>query len=105
MIKISFSRESVCMGDDVGNGDYTIELDDSATLGELLSVILHGGKGNDWPIPSTGPNSNWMIQSNIGILARIFTDSNRKWHITDHCCDEHTLLKELNITWTYGSRN
>lgn len=104
MIKISFRRVSVCMGDDVGNGEYTIELQDSATLGELLYVILHGGSGNDWPIPYTGANSHWMIQSDIGNLARIFTDNNGKWHITDYCCNEHTLLKELKITWTFGHR-
>lgn len=104
MVTILFRRESVCMGDDVRNGEYTIKLQDSATLGELLSVILYGGSGNDWPIPYTGANSRWVIQSDIGNLARIFTDSNGKWHITDYCCNEQTLLKELKITRTYGWR-
>ena len=36
VVTISFSRVSVCMGDDAGNGEYIIELQDSATLGELL---------------------------------------------------------------------
>lgn len=105
MVTILFSRESVCMGDDAGSGEYTIKLEDSATLGELLSVILHGGSGNDWSIPCTGPNSSWVIRSNIGDLAKIFTDRKGKWHITDHCCSEQTLLKELGITWTFGNRN
>ena len=105
MVTISFRRVSVCMGDDAGNGKYTIELQDNATLEELLYVILHGGSGNDWPIPYTGANSSWIIHSDIGDLARIFTDSNGEWHITDYYCDEKTPLKELRITWTFGDRN
>lgn len=105
MISIEFHRKSVCMGDDVWNGKYTIEMADDATLGELLNIILHGGNGNDWPIPYTGANSNWWIQSNIGNLAKIYTDNEGEWHIEDYCCDEHTPLKELGIEWTFGSRD
>lgn len=105
MITIKFRRVSVCMGDDAGNGEYTIKLPDGATLRELLHVILHGGSGNSWPIPYTGANSNWMIRSNIGCLARIYTDNNGEWHIGDYCCDEQTPLKELGITWTFGGRD
>ncbi|MBQ7059106.1 MAG: hypothetical protein IJM83_07370 [Firmicutes bacterium] len=104
MIIIKFRRVSVCMGDDAGNGEYTIKLPDSATLGELLHVILHGGNGNDWPIPYTGANSNWIIQSNIGCLARIYTDGNGEWHISDYCYSEQTPLKELGVVWTFGGR-
>ena len=104
MVTISFRRVSVCMGDDAGNGEYIIALQDNATLKELLHVILHGGSGNDWPIPYTGANSFWVIHSDIGDLARIFTDNNGEWHITDYCCDEQTPLKELGITWTFGDR-
>lgn len=102
MVSISFHRKSVCMGDDVMNGEYTIELQDSATLGELLHVILHGGNGNEWPIPYTGANSYWVIQSNVGDLARIYTDSDGKWHIDDYCCNEQTPLKSLGVIWTFG---
>ena len=105
MITIKFHRVSVCMGDDAGNGEYTIELPDSATLGELLHVILYGGNGNDWPIPYTGANSSWVIHSDIGDLARIFTDSDGEWHICDCYCDEQTPLKDLGITWTFGGRD
>ena len=34
MLSIEFHRVSVCMGDDVWNGKYTIEMPDDATLGE-----------------------------------------------------------------------
>ncbi|MBO4219715.1 MAG: hypothetical protein J5933_02185 [Clostridia bacterium] len=105
MITISFTRVPVCLGDDAGNGDYIIELPESATLGELLQVVLHGGCGNGWPIPYTGANSTWIIHSDIGNLARIFTDSEGEWHISDHCCDEQTPLKDLGITWVFGDRN
>ena len=104
MITIKFRRVSVCMGDDAGNGEYIIELPDDATLGDLLHVILHGGNGNDWPIPYTGANSSWVIHSDVGDLAKIYTDSDGEWHICDHCCDEHTPLKDLGITWTFGGR-
>ena len=105
MIAISFHRKSVCMGDDAGNGEYIIELKDDSTLGDLLHVILHGGSGNDWPIPYTGANSYWVIQSNVGNLAKIYTDSNGEWHIDDYCCDEHTPLNKLGVTWTFGDRD
>lgn len=45
MIEIKFGRRSVSMGDDVYNGIYTIELPDEATLGDLMKVVLYGGKG------------------------------------------------------------
>ena len=80
MLLIEFHRVSVCMGDDVWNGKYTIEMPDDATLGELLYIILHGGNGNIWPIPYTGANSNWWVQSNIGNLAKIYTDNDGEWH-------------------------
>ena len=104
MITISFRRVSVCMGDDAGNGEYILSLPDSATLGELLHVILHGGCGNDWPIPYTGANSSWVIHSDVGDLARIFTDSDGEWHISDHCRGEQTPLKDLGVTWVFCGR-
>lgn len=101
---LTFRRESVCMGDDAGNGEYTIELPDTATLGDLMRVILHGGNGNDWPIPYTGANSFWVIKSNIGDLADIFTDAEGEWHIACLAGKENTALSKLGITWTFGAR-
>ena len=92
------------MGDDAGNGEYTIEMPDSATLGDLMNVILHGGNGNDWPIPYTGANSFWVIKSDIGILADIFTDTEGEWHIAYLARKENTPLKGLGITWILGDR-
>ena len=42
------------MGDDAMNGEYQIEMPDDALLRDLIHVALHGGNGNDWPIPYTG---------------------------------------------------
>lgn len=92
------------MGDDAGNGEYTIEMPDAATLGDLMNVILHGGNGNDWPIPYSGANSFWVIKSNIGNLADIFTDTEGEWHIAYLACMENTPLKSLGITWIFGDR-
>jgi len=104
MITLTFHRKSVCMGDDAGNGEYTIEMPDTATLGDLMHVILHGGNGNDWPIPYTGANSFWVIKSNIGNLADIFTDTEGEWHIVYLSGTENTPLKNLGIMWTFGDR-
>ena len=47
MIQLTFHREAVCMGDDAQNGTYHIEMPDDADLGDLMDVILHGGRGNE----------------------------------------------------------
>ena len=104
MITLTFRRKSVCMGDDAGNGEYTIEMPDTATLGDLMQIILHGGNGTEWPIPYTGANSFWVIKSNIGNLADIFTDTEGEWHIRYLANTDKTPLKPLGITWTFGDR-
>ena len=44
MIRISFRRKSVCMGDDAMNGVYQIEMPDDALLRDLMHITLHGGR-------------------------------------------------------------
>ena len=104
MIQLTFHRESVCMGDDAGNGIYTVEMPDEASLGDLINVIRHGGCGNGWPIPYTGANSSWVITSNIGSLADIYTDKDGEWHVHYHSYAEETPLQGLGIKWTFGGR-
>ncbi len=104
MIRISFRRKSVCMGDDAMNGEYQIEMPDDALLRDLMHVALHGGNGNDWPIPYTGANSHWIIESNIGNLAHIYTDNEGEWHTEYLDIAENTLLRELGITSIFGGR-
>ncbi len=102
---ISFRRRSVCMGDDVNAGEYTINMPEDATLGALMRTVLRGGCGNTWPIPYTGANSYWIIKSNIGNLAEIYTDSAGEWHIKYFERGETTPLKGLGIEWVFGDRN
>ena len=104
MKPIMFRRKSVCMGDDVNNGTYTIKMPDSATLGDLLNVVLHGGYGNDWPIPYTGADSFWVIKTNIGKIADIYTDSMGEWHIDSCDIGKDTKLSTLDIEWVFGDR-
>ncbi len=100
---ISFRRKSVCMGDDALNGEYIINMPDDSTLGDLLYVVLHGGCGNDWPIPYTGADTHWVINTNIGKIADIFTDNSGEWH-TEAMYDENTMLSELGIEWIFCSQ-
>lgn len=55
-------------------------------------------------IPYTGANSFWVIKSNIGNLADIFTDTEGEWHIAYLACKENTPLNSLGITWAFGDR-
>lgn len=104
MIRISFRRKSVCMGDDAMNGEYTIEMPDDALLRDLMHVALHGGNGNDWPIPYTGADSHWIIESNIGNLAHIYTDNEGEWHTEYLGIAENARLSELGIASIFGDR-
>ena len=104
MIRISFRRKSVCMGDDAMNGEYQIEMPDDALLHDLMHVALHGGNGNDWPIPYTGADSHWIIESNIGNLAHIYTDNECEWHTEYLGIAENARLSELELTSIFGSR-
>ena len=104
MITITFNRDSVSMGDDAGSGEYTIEMPDNATLGDLIDVIMHGGNGNDWPIPYTGANSFWVIRSDVGALADVYTDGDGEWNIKNLAYDEKAQLKTLGISRVFGAQ-
>lgn len=97
MIKIRFGRRSVCMGDDVNNGIYTINMPDEATLGDLMHIIWQGGNGNTWPVPTT--STCWNIYSNIGRLADIIPEKKQINYIS---FNENDLLSLLGIEWVYG---
>lgn len=98
MITIRFGRRSVCMGDDVNNGIYTIEIPADATLGELVGVVMNGGNGNTWPIPTT--STCWNLYSNIGKIADIIPDKKQIDYVIGK--DEGEPLSSLGIKWVFG---
>ena len=97
MIQIKYNRKSLCMGDDVYNGIYTIKMPDGALLGDLMEVLLKGGYGNEWPIPHN--HDGWLIYSNIGCIARISGDLK---HVAYAHVPETTELSTLGIQWVFG---
>ena len=94
---IKYCRRSVCMGDDVNNGIYTIEMPDESTLGDLIKVVLYGGNGNTWPIPTT--STCWNIYTNIGKIADIVPEKKSVVYID---LNKNTSLSSLGILWVYG---
>ncbi|MBQ3379398.1 MAG: hypothetical protein IJG50_05990 [Clostridia bacterium] len=96
---IKYNRRSLCMGDDVDNGVYKIQMSDDATLGDLVFILLNGGNGNDWPIPQTS-EIGWVIYSNIGRIADVSCDQKQ----IDYCTSDKTKLSELGIKWVFGER-
>ncbi len=88
----------VCMGDDVDNSIFDIELHNNATLGDLMDVIRYGGYGNKWPITS---GYKWEVYSNIGKIAKI---SPQTEHITYYYKTKDEKLSALSIQWVYAAR-
>ena len=104
MIKIKYSRESVCMGDDVNAGEYIITLNNKATLNDLIEILIHGGNGNERPLAFTGSSTHWIIQSNIGVLAEVSVDENYNWITKYFDYKKEVLLKDLKIEYIRGLR-
>ena len=96
---IKYNREPVCMGDDVYNDIYQIEMSGDATLGDLVHVVRHGGNGNNWCIPS---GYEWVIYTNIGKIARISPQTEKVTYY-DKSKDAH--LTSLDIKWIYAARD
>ena len=99
-IKISFRRESICMGDDAGNGEWIMEMPEDASLKDLIHAVLYGGYGNGWPIPSMGEDTYWEIQSNVGTLAYLSGDKKRFCYPTFPL---RTPLRDTGITSVFGA--
>ncbi len=88
------------MGDDANSGIYTIKMPDDATLGDLISILLKGGNGNDWPIPQTS-EIGWDIYSSIGKIAAVSHDHNQ---IDFIYAGGDAKLNTLGIEWGFGER-
>ena len=101
MIRLIYDRESVSLGDDAGSGAFTMELPDTAVLGDLMQEILHG---KCRPIPYTGANSFWVIRSESGNLADVYTDPEGEWNIVYLTYPEDTPLKPLGLSRVFAGR-
>ena len=105
MIHIDFSRESVCMGDDYYAGTYSMEFAEDAVMKDLVTVILNGGHGNTWPVARVASwREDWVIKTNVGILADIHAKFGGKWKVNYQDFAENRLLKDSGIVRTYAER-
>ena len=100
MIKIVYSRRSVCMGDDVNAGEYILKFKDTATLKELLEIITSNKTKRS--LAFTGPKTEWTIKSNIGDIAVITVDKDYNWVSNYLNYSQDTKLKELSIEYIRG---
>lgn len=100
MIKINYSRRSVCMGDDIYAGDYILSFREAATLEDLLKKIT--SVKFERSLAFTGPSTHWIIKSNIGDLAKITVDKDYKWVYNYLNYKEDTKLKELHLEYVRG---
>lgn len=97
---IKYNRRPVCMGDDVQNGIYKINMSEDSTLNDLIEILLNGGNGNTWPIPQMS-DIGWIICSNIGALAGVSADKTT----TDYYEDNGDMkLSILGIKWVFAER-
>ena len=97
---IKYNRRPVCMGDDVQNGIYKINMSEDSTLDDLIDVLLNGGSGNTWPIPQMS-DIGWIICSNIGALAVVSAD---KKTIDYYEGSRNMKLSILGIKWVFAER-
>ena len=92
------------MADDVNAGKCIIKMSDFATLGDLIEVLYYGGNGNTRAIPKPPEGVYWLIDSNIGHLAKISLDENgdiKTEYITFH---RDTPLCAIGIDSTFAGR-
>ena len=97
MITIRYNRRALCMGDDIYNGVYEIRLPDDAALKDLVSVMMHGGNGNGWPLPQN--HGGWVIHTNAGVIAHVSPDQKSVQYCDG---DGSTGLAGSGIEWAFG---
>ena len=100
MIKIVYSRRSVCMGDDVNAGEYILSFDNNASLRDLIEKIINGN--TERSLAFTGSSTHWIIKSNIGDLAEITVDDNYKWVVKYLNYKLDDKIKTLKIEYIRG---
>ena len=75
---IIYNRNSVCQGDDYVNRTIEISLPDDSVLEDLVNKILSTRIDQYSGIAYTGGRSRWALESNIGIIAYVCDDGERK---------------------------
>lgn len=96
---IIYNRNSVCQGDDYVNRTIEISLPDDSVLEDLVNKILSTRIDQYSGIAYTGGKSRWALEANIGIIAYVCDDGERKEYPQ---WDRQTPLKDLGIKKVYG---
>lgn len=101
VIKISYSRVSVCAADDYVNRELTIKMPAGATVKDLVNYIQHYYDGESYSaIPYTGGDNWWTLESDKGILAQVNDDGES----VRFEMNPSTPLSAINIKTVKGTR-
>ena len=101
---IQYSRESICMGDDVGAGIYNLDIPAKTSIKQLMDILFHGGYGNTWPVPFGYNDGYWVIHSNIGPIAIVICDHAGETHFEYQKCSPDITIQEAAIDSVYACR-
>ncbi|MBQ9818029.1 MAG: hypothetical protein IJM59_11290 [Proteobacteria bacterium] len=102
---VRYSRESMCMGDDVYAGIYELDIPEQTTIRQLVDILYEGGYGNTWPVPIRFyHDSYWIIQTNIGAVAIIICDHAQELHIEFPLNNQDKTIQDTGIHSVYACR-
>jgi len=94
-IMIRFERVNIC-AEDTTNHPVTIEMQEDATVKDLVQFIMTYKEDGYEAIPNSGANIWWHLFYDKGTLARV-CDNRRECSYAN--VDSHTLLKDIPITF------
>jgi hypothetical protein len=97
-IMIRFERASICAEDSIHH-PITIEMQEDATVKDLVQCIMNYKEEGHDAIPNSGANIWWHLFYDKGTLARV-CDNRRDCSYAN--VDSHTLLKDIPITLVYA---
>ncbi len=94
-IMIRFERANVCAADTT-NHSVSIEMQEDATVKDLVQFIMTYKEDGYEAIPNSGANIWWHLFYDKGTLAHV-CDNRRECSYAN--VDSHTLLKDIPITF------
>jgi len=106
-VHLTYSRESVCMGDDYLNRSLHIDWADYATLGDLIEHLCSYNDEKGYAaIPYTGGSTYWYITgTGTDGEEKTLAEVKDSGEIVSFCGnDPHTTLRDLGITKLHGKR-